>query len=82
LRLGVHLHRDGGTGGEAGREQLERLGACVRPADLGALVDRELVAADLDGVAEATLARGGCLHLRLTMESFGQNCLLAVIAGD
>src|SRR3954471_10495391 len=56
LALGVHLHRDGGTGGEAGGEQLERLGARVGATDLGALVDRELVAADLDGVAEPALA--------------------------
>src|SRR3954470_21106865 len=61
LALRVHLHRDGGTGGEAGGEQLERLGSRVRPAHLGALVDRELVAADLDGMAEAAFAGGGGL---------------------
>src|SRR3954452_16952675 len=59
LALRVHLHRDGGTGGELGGEHLERLRAGVRPARLGALVDRELVAANLDGVAEAALAGGG-----------------------
>src|SRR3954470_14216900 len=56
LALGVHLHRDGGTRSEARSEQLERLRAGVRATDLGALVDRKLVAADLDGMAEAVLA--------------------------
>src|SRR5919112_3893829 len=65
LALGVHLHRHGRTGGEAGGEELERLGAGVRSAHLGALVDRQLVAADLDGVAKAALAAGGGLHRRL-----------------
>src|ERR687887_611350 len=41
LADGVHLHRDGRTGREAGREELERLGPGVRSTDLGALVDRE-----------------------------------------
>jgi hypothetical protein len=65
LALGVHLHRHGGTGGEARGEELERLRARVRATHLGALVDRELVAADLHGVAEAALAAGGGLHRRL-----------------
>src|SRR3954464_14805687 len=64
LALGVHLHRDGGARREARGEQLEGLGAGVRPAELRALVDRELVAADPDGVAEAALAGGGGLHWR------------------
>src|SRR3954471_5957643 len=59
LALRVHLHRDGCTGREAGGEQLERLRGGVGATDLGALVDRELVAADLDGVAEAALAGRG-----------------------
>src|SRR3954447_13365940 len=58
LALGVHLHRDGRTGRERGGEQLERLGAGVGATDLGALVNRELVAADLDGVAGTPVA--GC----------------------
>src|SRR4051812_30256863 len=65
LALGVHLHRHGRTGREAGGEQLERLGTGIRAAHLGTLIDRQLVAADLDGVAEAVVAAGGGLHRRL-----------------
>src|SRR3954468_11284650 len=72
LALGVHLHRDGGTGGEAGREQLERLRPRVRAAPLGTLVDRQLVAADLDGVAEPVLTGRGGLHRRLILVASGQ----------
>src|SRR3954447_23473754 len=72
LALGVHLHRDGGTGREARGEQLERLRAGVRTAHVGALVDRQLVAADLDGVAEAALAGRGGLHRRLILIASGQ----------
>src|SRR6185312_6425227 len=72
----VHLHRDGRTGREAGGEELERLGPGVRSTDLGALVDRELVAADLDRVAEAALTGGGGLHLAPHMDRFGQSCPL------
>src|SRR5215210_4839906 len=67
LAGGVHLHRDGGTGREAGGEQLERLGPGVGSTHVGALVDRELVAADLDGVAVSALAGGGGLHRRLVL---------------
>src|SRR3954451_17402973 len=52
LALGVHLHRHRRTRGQAGGQQLRRLGPRVRPAGVGALVDRQFVAADLDGVAE------------------------------
>src|SRR3954470_2095177 len=72
LALGVHLHRDGGTGGEARGEQLERLRAGVRTAHIGALVDRQLVAADLDGVAEPAFAGRGGLHRRLILIASGQ----------
>src|SRR3954451_1666421 len=78
LALRVHLHRDGRTRRERRGEQLERLGTGVGATDLGALVDRQLVAADLDGVAEPVLAGRGGLHRRLTPETFGQNCLLPV----
>src|SRR4051794_8518198 len=67
LALGVHLHRHGGTGGEARGQQLERLGPRVGSTELGPLVDRQLVAADLDGVAEAAVATGGGLHRRLIL---------------
>jgi hypothetical protein len=40
-------------------------GTGVGSTHLGALVDRELVAADLDGVAEAGVAACGGLHRRL-----------------
>src|SRR3954465_5738362 len=72
LALGVHLHRDGGTGREARREQLERLGAGVGSAHLGALVDRQLVAGDLDGVAEPVFPGRGGLHRRLILIASGQ----------
>src|SRR4051794_29107456 len=72
LALGVHLHRDGGARREARGEQLERLRAGVRTAHVGALVDRQLVAADLDGVAEAALAGRGGLHRRLILIASGQ----------
>src|SRR4051794_4260310 len=62
LAVRVHLHRDRGARGEAGGEQLERLGTGVASAHVGALVDRQLVAADLDRVAEAAVAAGGGLH--------------------
>src|ERR1700750_499926 len=77
LALGVHLHRDRGTGGEARGEELERLRARVRPTRVGALVDRALVAAYLDGVADPALAGGGGLHCcGLDRALLGQNCLL------
>src|SRR5215217_6035808 len=81
LALGVHLHRYGGARRQAAGEELERLRAGVRATHLGALVDRELVTANLDGVAEAALAAGGGLHRRLIL-ACGQNRLLLVIAVD
>src|SRR3954469_17415280 len=72
LALGVHLHRAGGAGRGASRAPLGRLRAGVGTAHLGALVDRQLVAADLDGVAEPVLAGRGGLHRRLIVIASGQ----------
>src|SRR5262245_32009952 len=62
LAGGVHLHGHGGTGGEAGGQELLWPWARVGAARLRWLVDVHVVAAHLHDVAEAGLASGCGLH--------------------
>ena len=62
LTLGVHAHRDGGTGAKCGQKQVVRAGAGGGAADLSRLVREQLVAAGGDALAVGTRVRLGDDH--------------------
>src|SRR5438132_13265503 len=54
LALGVHLHRDRGTRGQTGGQELLRARALVGSAVFGRLISGQLMLADVDAMADCS----------------------------